>query len=108
MSEIKHDLFERLHESVLSEIDSVDTEHELAGGNDRFLIAPTIIIDEGSMPTAVYGIYNRETNIRETEARQYSAAKMWVEALTEKALACEAGELPGLGADPDPTGSRMH
>ena len=96
------DLNNFVNEIIMGELEGMDFDTELEGSNSKFAIIPTVVSDNDCMPTAVYGIYNRETGVRETETRQHGAAKLWTEALANPAKASgsggDASPFPGLGS----------
>lgn len=65
----------------------------LKGSTELFEIRPTLVQEGPKQYLPVYGIYNIETGIRESEIRQYVAAKDWCKTLTAIA---KGGEMPGL------------
>lgn len=77
-------------------VESLTYDEEIEGGTDLFAIKMCIITTEAGNMVPMYGLYNRETGVREAEQRQLSAAKTWAEVLTKVSL----GEsMPGLDDD---------
>jgi hypothetical protein len=94
-------LFDEVTDRDIEDIDFCGDP--LEGSTEEFVIIPTILQESGETYLAVYGIYNVRTGMRETETRQYNAAKEWAKALTKTA---KGGALPGL--EPEvPTGSTV-
>lgn len=94
-----------MQQCIKSELRAVDMTQELKGSNDNYAIMITVIQEDGSNPSAVYGVYNRETGVREIETRQLQAAYKWVDALSKMTYGTDGvAELPGL-EDSDDDGS---
>ena len=89
---------EFVNERIASELWDVRFGDELEGGNELFSIRPALVVERSGQPIAVYGVYNRETGVRETETRQYHAAKEWVKALK---MAANGEIMPGLALEED-------
>lgn len=96
-----HELLE-YNESVLqdcikSELRAVDLTTELRGSDDHYAIMITVTQEDEYVPSVVYGVYNRETGVREIETRQLQAAYKWVDALSKMTYGTQGvSELPGL------------
>jgi hypothetical protein len=80
---------------LMKEISAVDFSTNLAE-NDDFFIRPSIVIERSGQRVVVYGVYNKLTNIREAETRQFTGAKDWMATLT---AVMHGEELPGLGGE---------
>lgn len=110
MSSINDSVWNIVSTTFQGEFNKLALGEDLAGSNSEFAIRPTFAVNENQEPISVYGIFNRTTGVRETETRQYSAAKEWVQALT----AVAKGEpLPGLSrvgtaAKPVTDGGQVH
>jgi len=76
-------------------LDGLNFEDELAGGNEDFYIKVIAIVSDGGNMLPMYGVFNRTTGVRESETRQYAAAKTWVDVLSKVAR----GEDPELSDD---------
>ena len=86
-----------MQQCIKSELRGVNMTQELKGSDDNYAIMITVIQEDGSNPSAVYGVYNRETGVREIETRQLQAAYKWVEALSKMTYGTGGiAELPGL------------
>lgn len=68
----------------------------LRGSTDLYDIRIAILREPAGDFLPVYGIYNKETGLRETETRQFKGAQDWAKSLTAVA---KGGQLPGLEFD---------
>jgi len=79
---------------LLDEVAAVDFS-EVIDETDHYAIRPCIVIERSGQQLPVYGIYNKDTNIREAESRQIGGAKEWLRVLSNAAEGKDPG-LPGL------------
>jgi len=98
----------RLYRCVDDELRRVDTVGELTGSDEHYAVKITITQEDGCPPTAVYGVYNRQTGVREIETRQLQAAFKWVDALSKMTYGPSGVEMPGLEDGDDIPPGQMH
>ena len=87
---------------ILDEIKDLDFD-EVLHESEHFYVKRCIVIERSGQMIAVYGIYNKDTDVREAETRQEGGALEYLKVLT-KAKNGEFEDLPGLGmGDEEPT-----
>lgn len=86
-----------LNKILIDEIKDLDF-NEVLDENENFYIQPTIVIERSGQMIAVYGIYNKNTGIRESESRQFGGAQEWMRVLNNSAMGVQE-DLPGLVSD---------
>lgn len=91
--------FERHEYDYLERIGGID--EELDGGTDLFAIKIMVVNTAEGNTVPMYGIFNRETGVREAEQRQYAAAKTWARVLTNVLKGEEVDDDIGIAAEFD-------
>lgn len=85
---------EYVNKIMESEFEALDFDEEIEGGNELFAIRPAVAFTVSGAPYPVYGIFNRETGMREADTGQLKTAKDYAAALKAQNL---GQDLPGLG-----------
>lgn len=97
-----------LADVIRPELRAIDFSNILDGSNDHYYIKPTLVYDMSLTPVPKYGIFNRETHLREATTTQYPAAREWVKALTDMKNGEGSEPIVIPAADADEEGGQVH